>query len=313
MKTRSRKRRKGKARAKATETADPFPKSWPGWVRKWIRKFESAEKGAFEDFLIELDHAPDWVIKMWRELLKISVPAIRWEDEELSGPQFLGSVVGHTESVFNRNHGLPLILEKVDRFSKQLNKKIRGTLTKQELALLRKRQRMYQDAIEAIRANAKRFLAMVEAAVGSKLKLVEGCVVAASRQPDEEKVEFFDAYVRALKLKIIGEDGHFFHEKPSHEKLHSTTILYLMVSDWRVVNDFKNFGEFRRWLSKKFGSQTIGSSDRLKKLCTRYGYNPGGSAGRPAGQSDKRDAIPECVTSYMFLSDVLKTRSHPKN
>jgi hypothetical protein len=300
MKRRSRKRQ-------------PLPKSWPGWVRKRVRRFEAVEKGAFEPFLSELDQAPDWVMNMWIELLKVSVPSVRWEDERLTGPEFLGSMVGHTESVCNTKHGLPILLEKMDAFSKQLNRKIRGKLTKQQLALWRKQQRKAKDAIEAVRADIKTAFAMAETVVARKERLATGCMAAARQRPDDEKVEFFDAYARSLKVKIIAEDGYFFHEKPSHEKLHSTTVLFLMVSDWRVVNDFKNFGEFRRWLIKKFGRQNIGSSDRLKKLCKRYGYNPGGPAGRPAGEAAKRDEIPECFTHYMLFSDVLKSRSHPKN
>jgi len=309
------KKRKGKGGGRQGGAADSLPKAWPAWVRKWVRKFEAAEHGTARDYLTEfdIDHAPEWVMKMSAELFRVAAPSIRWDFENASGPHFLGGVVGHIESVLNSEHGLPVALEKMDAFRRQLDRKIRGTLTKQQFALWRKQQQKSRDAIEALRSDAKRLLSDFEAVAGRKLQLVEECVAAASKQPPEEKMEFLDAYVRTLKQKIFAEDGYFFHEKSSHEKLRASSICFLMVSNWRVVNDFKNFGEFRRWLSKKFGPQNIGSCDRLKKLCKRYGYNPGGSAGRPAGQAVKPDEMPECLTAYILTSDVLKSRPRTKN
>lgn len=305
--------KKGKDGVRRTGTANVFPKTWPGWVRKQIKDFESTEKTLFKDYgdKVGLGDSPEWVTNMWTELFKMAAPSIKFEEENLSGPQFLGSFAGHIEAVLNSKHGLNMIFEKLDELTRRLDKKIKGTLTKQEFALWAKEQRKVRAAIETAREKIEKPVADIEMVIARKRKLVNRCIAAASNQALDEKVEFLDAYTRAVKQKIFAEDGRFFHEKSSHEKLHASTICGLMVCNWRVVDSFKNFGELSRWLSKQFGRQNIGSSDRLKKLCRRYGYNPGGSPGRPAGQSGSTakngTQLPTSVTTYLLMSEVFKS------
>jgi hypothetical protein len=318
MKTPEHTLKKRNADARRAGTADVFPKTWPSWVRKQIKDFESTEKPLVKDYGEELglDDAPDWVINMWAELFKLSAPSIKFDKENSSGPKFLGSFAGHIEGVLKSKNGLNMAFEKMAELKRRLDAKIKGTLTKQQFAIWVKEQRKVRAAIQVVLEKFEKPMADFEMAIARKLEVVKHCVAAAGNQPLDEKLEFFDAYTRALREKIFAEDGGFFHEKSSHERVHASAICGFMVYNWRVVNGFKNFGELSRWLTKQFGRQSIGSSDRLKKLCRRYGYNPGGAPGRPAGQAGNnagnRSEIPTVVWAYLAISDAFKSRSRRK-
>jgi hypothetical protein len=310
-------RSKGKRRTKRKKLDDPFPREWPRWVRKCIREFDAAEKPLVKEFerTIDLEHAPDWVMNMFIELYRLSAPSIPLPvpGKEISGPHFLGSVCGHLEAAVESKYGLKLIFDKIEEARKQLDGKLLATLTKQQFAYWQRERSKNEAAIQECQEQVEEIWGQVETAIAGKMAVVDRCKEAASHEEFEPRVDFADAYTRAAKTKIFAEDGHFFHAKSTNEKIETSTIGWLMVYQWRNVENFGSFGEFRHWLGTKFGSQNIGGTDRLKQFCKRHGYNPGGKPGRPrARQRATGTEIPEFTRLFVLTSDVFKSRKRPK-
>ena len=290
----------------SSSVVDVMPKSWPRWVRHGLRKLELAEQIAGESFLS--DDLPEWVVNMMMELWRVVGPNVCINNADLDGPTTLAAFVGHIEVLtMSEEAGLKKVADAIAKKERELNQKIIGTLTKQQLARWINEQKKQKQAISELKAKVIMWAEVFEGIGKKKLKVCQSIIATAGKQRFTERMAFFDEYARSLKRKYFAEDGQFYREKPTHERIVPSTIYTLMIFNWETVDAFKNFGELRRWLEKKFGRDSVGDVDRLKHLCQRHGYDPEGITGRPAGTTGETEAtVPTVLSNYILMSDVLQ-------
>jgi len=126
-------------------------KNWPAWVRRGFRMIEEVEEKEGPSTPWLCDRMPVWAVSMLKGYFQMIGPDVRLEDRSASGPAVLGAFVGHMEMVASEKSGLEEAMEFLSKTVRELNRKILGKLTKQQIASLKRRQKEAKVAIEEVR------------------------------------------------------------------------------------------------------------------------------------------------------------------
>ena len=227
---------------------DDLPQSWPAWTKQIMDECERAE-GKYPDLYSE--GAPEWVIRIWARLISTLFSRVKFK-KDVSGPAFVGSLIGHHERFLNGDDGLMSALHRSSAQAVILEKRITAKLDKKQLI-------QWKEC-------CRRFLADFTSIVEEKKRLVGRSLAIAGEQESAERQEFFAAYTAASKTPIFNEQGNLARDKSSS----ATRIYFLIAVNWRKVQQLGTVGNLHKWLGTIVPGNLLGDIDRTKWICREF-------------------------------------------
>lgn len=257
-----------KPAVRESDTPTAWPTDWPAWVLSALHDLERIEATPSDRVL---RGAPEWVDQMLAAQMKLIFPSVQFGGQTAAdGPHFLGSIVGHLQSMLKGERGIEWCLTQIDNGLEEIDQRLRAKLSRKAYrALVAQGRRMAADF--------ERFGEELERAIERQTKAVDAILSVAASQPVAEQQPFFSAFAAALAAPAYDDGGQLRLAKVSS----TPAIYFLMTIAWRpIVTHMGNTTVLHRWLCRLLGPQQVGDLDRVKKICARFKVRLAGR-GRP--------------------------------
>ena len=197
--------------------------------------------------------APDWVLRIWLEVLKLLLPKVELHGGEQSAVESLGAMLGHQQRMLTDEGVWETQAKKLEEIDDRLRSRLGAKGYRQ---LLKRTQKA--------RADVARMAEQGEKVMELKKAVIKEALSVVSGRPVEEQREFNRAYSQALDTDIYDTDGNL-----RYEKLSSTTAIYFLLAvNWRSLTHFGSVPVLHRWLCSVLGRSQVGQEiDRVKGIC----------------------------------------------
>lgn len=235
-----------------------WPEHWPEWVKDAVNEIDAIEQ-RFPSTL--LDGTPKWVDKMSLRIIQCMHPTTDMHPN-VSGPAFLGSMLGHLMWLKESDDGFSALMKRLDEASEKFDKDRRKALSRVEYEkLITKLEN--SAAIQEMERMAWSFYRLVL----RKTKVMNGCLEDARKQELSEQADFFEAYAQALKKPPLDETGALIKEKSTG----ISQIYLIMVLNWKFVSKLKSAAKCHIWLCSIFGENVIRNEARIQTMSQTFG------------------------------------------
>ena len=241
------------------DTRDSYPAEWADWVLHCLERLYKAEIPAEEIFISDAD---DWVYELLHDQVKTLMPTVSFSAKQ-SGPEFLGSTIGHQERLFNGSD----VERAMEISANALSNSIENSAEQNHYAP------DTQESNATIESVNKLF-GVIEEVIDQKTVIFLDCIKLAAAQPHDDKVGFFKGYWRALDMQLYNEDGQIIRTKML------TDVTTAMVMFWRQIDEMNNLPEVYEWAKLLFPNKAM-NWDQFRKMCNRKGLKKA-PPGRPA-------------------------------
>lgn len=227
-----------------------WPDDWPAWVRQIADEMAKAET-------LPLDVIPfvsrKWVARMAEQVF---VPALLGPgaiDSEEPGARIVGRIIGHQIELIQT---LPMLGEKSLKAMEEFDEKLRAKLNAKAYARLLKSTAKYTKGEEKI-------IEALEGTLERKCEAMKRAMSAACEQPINESGEYFRGVSEALENRIFNEEGKFQIGGTRYQ------LYSLLLTWWRLVEDFKNSSQLYNWCCVLLGQANVGDLATFQRLCRR--------------------------------------------
>lgn len=240
------------------ETA--WPATWPAWVLETLRELDAAEG---IQTVLSFDDAPKWTQRMCAHLVETMAPLAFKSRSGVTGPRFLGTMIGHQQRNLELIEHIPELLELAAPHFEKVWRIIDAAKQRQGKTAYAKWMAWNEDVEKSVTT----FFRQVDTVCAQKARIMESVPGRMRNAPLDEQAEYHAGLGASLAIELADDNGAVLHAGSA------TTVYCLMTAHWRTVTRLRSVAELYMWLCRVAGRPVVGDLDRVKKICQRHGIH----------------------------------------